>query len=351
MDSPQVLETAKRVISAEDDEQKKEIFSGLSPADKKKVRAEVKRISELSEGDRAKMLEEDDDDLDIDWSKLTPKAGGARINTKIEISEKELDDVWSSLESSDVSEFDDLISSAFDYQGFNADVVLGEIMKRGRAAGKAKQDILKDITSMCVAAHKKGSVTDRNYAKMKKSGQVEYDRLANIYKLVKGGTKGQPPETLSISRIGPTFPGRTVRLILAQKLGPKTFIGPMKSSTLASVMQTQFFPALLSSEIPERSKDYLIALCRAYTVDQSLALAGKRKQSLDEVWDTQINFVELTMNNKHPSEDARREMMGQIPWPTVYDKSLSCVVKIKQLDNSFQTPTRSDFLSDMAKFG
>nr|QYF49550.1 MAG: coat protein [Yunnan phenui-like virus] len=362
--SNEVLKAVDKVLAASSSEERVKVFAGMAQPLKKEVRKEIKRREE--EGSKGKKPEksgtegdsepEDDDLGDIDWSKIggppdvkkkvRPPKG---VASKIEITEKELDEIWASIESEDTSEYDLDVASAFDYQGFNAGQVLTQVMARGKRAGLEKTAILKDISLMAALAHKKGSINDKNYPKMKKAGQTEYDRLAGIYGLVKGGAKGMPPETVTISRIGPTFSARIMRLILDGKLEPKKFTGPFRSSTLHSVMQTQFFVSCLSTSIPERSLDWLIGLCRAYSSDQTLALAVGKKPSAEEVWDKQLSFVELTKNADHPSQEARKSMMAKIPWPEVYDKTASCTAAVKKIDNTFTGPTRTEFLSDISK--
>jgi hypothetical protein len=331
------------------------MFEKMEPVLKKAVRAEIKRREKEGVSSPQAPAEPEETLDDIDWSKL----GGASTKgkekaveaptQKTDVTEKELDEIWLSIEAEDTTEYDLETAAAFDYQGFNANTVLTQIMMRGKAAGLDRKTILRDISMMCAVSHKKGSINDKNYPKMKKAGQAEYDRLAGIYKLVKGGAKGMPPETVTISRIGPTFSAKIVRLILDEKLSAKSFIGPMKSSTLHSVMQTQYFVTTLPSSMPARSKEFISGLCRAYSVDQTIALAIGKKPSLEETWEKQANFIELTMNSDHPSDSARTSMVARIPWPAIYDKSATCVAKIKTVDSGFLVPSRADFLSDVIK--
>jgi hypothetical protein len=346
-----VITAADKVVAESTGGGKAKVFEKMSPAMKKAVREELKRREkgESSKTPEPARTEESLDD--IDWGKIgTGGTGGVSVKTvTADVTEKELDDMWSSIEADDTSEYDLEAAAAFDYQGFNATTILTQVMMRGKGAGLDKKTILKDISMMCAISHKKGSINDKNYQKMKKSGQTEYDRLAGLYKIVKGGAKGQPPEVLTISRIGPTFSSKIVRLILDEKLSAKSFVGPMKSSTLHSCMQTQFFVTVVPSTLPSRSQEFISGLCRAYSVDQTIALAQGKKPTTEESWEKQANFIELTKNSDHPSDTARKSMMAKIPWPDVYDKSSTCVAKIKIVDSGFLVPSRADFLSDIAK--
>lgn len=358
MSETAVNTAVEKVLAATTGGDKAKVFAGMDQPLKKAVRQELKRREEEAASSSKHEGTEDEGIDDIDWSKI----GGVKIDEKegkgkkkakevekVEVTEKELDEVWASIEADDTSEYDSDIAAAFDYQGFNAAAVLTQVMVRGKKAGLTKPAILKDISLMCAASHKKGSITDKNYQKMKKAGQAEYDRLAGTYGLVKGGAKGMPPETLTISRMGPTFSAKITRLILDQKLQGKVFTGPMKSSTMHSVMQSQFFASVIPSSLPARSQEFLTGLCRAYSVDQTLALTQGKKPSTEEAWDKQLSFVELTRTSTHPSDEARKSMMGKIPWPEVYDKTATCVSAIKKVDNSFVAPSRSDFLGDISK--
>jgi len=356
-----VKDAVTRVIAASTGEEKIAIFAAMDAPVKKAVRAELKRLEkeESVQGSSGKgkgKLEEtesEDDIGGIDWSKIgkgnIQAPAGLKKAAAAVVTEKELDEIWATIESEDTSEYDLDAALAFDYQGFNAQAIMTQVISRGKRAGLGRQAILRDISLMCALSHKKGSINDKNYPKMKKSGQAEYDRLAGIYQLVKGGARGSPPETITISRIGPTFSARIIRLILDGKLGSKSFIGPMKSSTLHSTMQTQFFVSVIPSGLPTRAQEFLTNLCRAYSTDQTLALTQGKKPSTEETWDKQLSFVELTRSSDHPTEEARRSMMSKIPWPEVYDKTGTCVAAIKKVDNTFTAPSRAEFLSDIAK--
>jgi hypothetical protein len=358
MSADKISIAVEKVLKAETGGDRAKVFAGMDQPMKKAVRAELKRREEEAAAGPAGSEEEEEGIEDIDWSKIgggvqipTPKGKGKRkdVNLKIEVTEKELDEVWASIEADDTSEYDPDVAAAFDYQGFSASAVLTQVMVRGKRAGLDRKVILKDISLMCAAAHKKGSINDKNYQKMKKSGQAEYDRLAGIYNLVKGGAKGMSPETLTISRIGPTFSAKITRLILDGKLPGKSFIGPFKSSTLHSVMQSQFFVSVVPSSLPDKSKDFIVGLCRAYSSDQTLALVQGKKPTAEEVWDKQLGFIELTRNSDHPSDEARKAMCSKIPWPEVYEKTASCVAAIKKVDNTFIAPTKTEFLGEISK--
>jgi len=353
-----VAEAVERVIAASP-EGRADLFKGMDQPMKKAVRKALKEREKTPETapplapkpkEQSTGGDSDEDLADFDWTKL---GGGAPlkkpVSVKVSVTEKELDEIWASIEADDTSEYDLDLATAFDYQGFNAQAVVSQIVSRGKRAGLGQKAILKDISLMCALAHKKGSINDKNYPKMKKSGQSEYDRLAGIYQLVKGGAKGATPETVTISRIGPTFSAKILRLILDGKLAAKTFIGPFKSSSLHSVMQTQYFVSVLPSTLPERSKEFITALCRAYSSDQTIALTQGKKPSAEEVWERQQSFVELTRSSDHPSDEARKSMSAKIPWADIYDKTNSCIAAIKRVDNGFAAPSRADFLSDLAK--
>jgi hypothetical protein len=359
MSAEAVTVAVEKILKAKTGGEKAKVFAGMDQPLKKAVRAELKRREEEVAGQGPAGTDEEEEGIEnIDWGKVgggveipSPKRKGKGKETgpKIEVTEKELDEVWASIEAEDTSEYDPESAAVFDYQGFSASTVLTQVMIRGKKAGLERKVILKDISLMCAAAHKKGSINDKNYQKMKKSGQAEYDRLAGIYGLVKGGAKGMPPETLTISRIGPTFSAKITRLILDSKLPGKSFTGPFKSSTLHSVMQSQFFVSVVPTSLPGRSSDFLVGLCRAYSADQTLALVQGKKPSNEEVWDKQLNFIELTRTSDHPSDEARKAMCAKIPWPDVYDKSDRCVAAIKKVDNTFVAPTKTEFLGDVSK--
>lgn len=305
--------------------------------------------------DKGKSADDDSEDEDFDWNAFQGQGGAETgLNNKITVivSETEMDKMWSSVDGNDLGDIDEEALGDFDYQGFDAATILKEIMKHGRSAGLSDKEILKDISTMASIAQKKGSITDKNYPKMKKAGQARYDTLAARYHIVKGSGQGKSPEVITVSRVGPTFPGRIMRMILAKKLSPRSFVGPFKSASMIDIFQTQAFPTAIVSTMEDVAKDYLIGLCIAYSCDQSIGITPKDKKppTPEEALKSQTNFIHLSYGSKHPTDEMRKDMMKGIDWPLLYDKSNTCASAYKKYQPEFVIPSRTDFLVSVAKF-
>jgi len=336
------------VTSAPDGAARSKIFQSMTPDIRKKVREEVKkRVADSKKAETKPPAESEESD--IEWDSISKPPGGVRIEP-IVVLESELDELWESMDGDTMADFDDSAASAFDYVGFDPKEVGRQMIIRGRTAGLNSSQIRKDLNTLLSAAHKKGSVNEKNYAKMSKSGQLEYNRLETLYKLKKGGSKGLPSETITVARIGAAFPGRIIRMLQAGKINPKTFQGPLKSHTLPSVMQTQAFAACIPSSLDEVAKDTVLMFARAYGADQSIVLSlEKKKPTAQEAWDKQLNFVSLTRDASYPSDANRKSMFKQIDWAAAYPKTDLCRKTIVSFDNSISFPTLEEFLTLIKK--
>jgi hypothetical protein len=337
---------ADRILAIPNDESRNDALKKLSNSQRKKVKQIMRDMMKDNE-------ESQDDEEEVDWSRVVEpgskrptvsqqQSGGVRV-TEVVVTEAELDTMWSNIDSNDLSGVDLLGLADFDYIGFNADLLLKEFVKRGKQANRSTKEILSDLTCLAALAHKKGSITEKNYPKMNKAGQTKYDELAARYGIVKGGGKGKGPEVITVSRIGPTVPGRIIRLIQAGHLAAKKFNGPLKSSSMPDIIQTQAFPVIIPNKLEQEAKDFLIGLCVAYSSDQSYIISERKKKIEDAVGD-QRNFIELSMSTSHPTESMRIEMFKTISWTSFYDKSITCANAYQKLVSDFTIPTKTDFL-------
>jgi len=335
------------------DDEKAVLMKGLSNTRRKKVNANIRERAEKKKGKEVEKSDEEEEE-EMDWEALKGVSGGGvpvvqKPAEKVVVSETEIDDMWSTIDGKDLGDIDESALADFDYQGFDAEVILRQVLTHGKSAGLTNKQIMKDITSLAGLAQKKGSVTDKNYPKMKKSGQAEYDKLAARYHIVKGSGKGKSPEIITVSRIGPTFPGRIMRMLSAGKLSARSFIGPLKSSSLPKILQTQAFPPALPTTMESDAKDFVLGLCIAYSVDQTIAIADGKKPTVEEALKTQVGFVMLSHNSKHPTETLRKDMVSQINWPDLYDRSLVCAQTYKKFSPDFVVIARTDFLAAISK--
>lgn len=354
-------DVVKKIRSAKAPDDKKTIFSTLTSAQKKLVRATISEQEEAEKkaadsaldvtgGGEGSDSDVDDNFLGAASSTTEEKKPKGKQAAVIAVKDADVAQMWDMLEKMEARNYDLSGISDFDYVGFNPSEVLKSIMAAGLKAGYGNNKIINDIGLMAGLAQKKGSVNNHNYTKMSKDGQKLYDRLAKDYGLKKGGGKGEPSNIITVSRIGPTFPGVIVQLLLDNKLTARSFAGPLRSSTLPTFMQTQAFPPIIPTGLAEASKVFLLGLCVAYSVDQSLAIqGGKNKPTVASVISTQQNFIVISHSGIYPSEKFRLQTFLTIDWNAHFDSLSACATAYRSNYSEFSIQSKSDFLSDINK--
>jgi hypothetical protein len=393
-----IAELVVSYFEAKDAEGRQKVFEGLNKQQKKDVRMEVKKQeddfkkadkekkdkkeekvkkseeSKEKKGKKGEKVEKEEDKDEKEKSEEeeseesseeessdsddTPETTSAEKKKKtkksvkiVEVTQDELDTAWDTIDGDDGDDFDEEGAKAFDYTGFNADLILEAMLKKKKTKNFSDKKFNDDISMLASLAQKKGSVNDHNYTKMSKQGQTTYDRLAKDYGIKKGSGKGEPADVITVSRIGPTFPGRIMQLILVKKLQPKTFSGQLKSNTLPNLLQTQAFPPIIPKGLPERSKDFLLCLSIAYGADQSVALSSKKTKKLttEEAIIEQSPFVQLSHGSKYPKEEIRVKRFMSIGLVALYDKMQICAKAFQKVAPEFVIPTKAEFTADLAK--
>jgi len=256
---------------------------------------------------------------------------------------------WAELEKLDpVSLISEEVTEAFKYIGFNPDVVIQELLFRGKKAGKNKDTIVSDLVNIVTIAIIKGSVTEGNLKKTSDKGKVLYKALQNSYDLVTGGSRGKDSTHLTVARVAASVPGIVIQVLIKKPGFAKTFIGPFGSKALPSYLRHQSAAACIPEGSSEKLKDFLIGLITAFTADQSKALS-KTKETPEELFDKQLNFVMTTFSSAHPTEENRKKIFQNFSLANDFDKLSIVAAKVKKVKTDFITLTLQELEEELKK--
>lgn len=263
--------------------------------------------------------------------------------------QKFVDAFWKELESLDpVTLMTSDVTDAFKYIGFDPDILLREVLYRGKQKGKDASTIQKDIVDMITIAIIKGSVTEKNLKKTSDVGKVFYKKLQDDYGLATGGAKGQDSTHVTVARVAAAVPGLVTQVLVKRPEFSKTFVGPFGSKSLPPYLRHQASAACIPESLPEKLKDYLLGLITAFTADQSKTLSNT-KDKPEEIFDKQLNFVLTTHNSKHPSEESRLKIFQTFSLSSDFEKLNTVAVRIKKVKSEFQTLTQQELDDELSK--
>lgn len=263
--------------------------------------------------------------------------------------QKFVEKFWEELEAMDpVTLVSDEVTDAFKYIGFDPDIVMREMIHRGKKAGKDGNQIMKDLVDIVNIAIIKGSVTEKNLKKTSDTGKVIYSNLQKVYELQTGGVKGKDSTHLTVARVAAAVPGIVTKVLVKRPDFSKTFIGPFGSKSLPPYLRHQAAAACIPEAISEKLKDYLLGLITAFTADQSKTLANK-KDSADVLFDEQQNYVMTTHNSKHPSESQRTKIFQNFSLSNDFEKLNVVAVKVKKVKPEFVALTQQELDTELVK--
>lgn len=267
----------------------------------------------------------------------------------VKITTAELDKFWNDLAQMDpTSLMSKDVTDAFQYVGFNPNLVMSEFILRGKGKGRTSAQIKQDLVDVVTIAIMKGSVTDKNLKKTSDAGKVFFKGLQDSYALHVGGSKGKDSTHLTVARIAAAVPGVIVQVLVKKPDFAKTFVGPFNSRSLPSQLKHQAVAACIPEKTPERLKTYLLGILSAYTADQSKALS-KSKDTPEELFDNQMNFVLTTYGSQHPEEPQRIKIFNSLGLSSHHDGLDVVARKIKSVKSDFQLMSKAELDEDLTK--
>lgn len=266
-----------------------------------------------------------------------------------DITEKDVEDIFTELQSeTSITSYSDEPMSGFDFDGFDPGTVIKVVLSKGKEKGVSREDVLKDLSHMATIAHKKGSITDTNYKRLKPAGKTMYDQLSTRYGLKLGGAKGQPADVITIGRIGPAMSGRIFLLLNSGKIKPKRYTGSCQSSTLPDIFQSDATASNIPAALTGVAQQYLLGLCEARSIDKSCSISPKTpKPKAKDVLQDQKQFVFTSYSSKYPAESDRLINFKKVSWDDLFDKTLPCAQAYKKINEEFAIPTKTDFSSSI----
>jgi hypothetical protein len=202
--------------------------------------------------------------------------------------------------------------------------------------------------TLCAISIIKGSINNNNIKKISDEGQQEISRLETTYGIKRGSGRKEKPEIVTISRIGATFPGKIIQLICAGKVQGRTFVGPFSSSSLPSFMRHQAFAAVIPKSLKQKTRDFLLSLVTAFSVDQSIQINPNKKEKTDPatIFMSQSNFVSVTHNSLYPPEHTKITIFKTMTFS--YDDLMPVARRIAAVVGDLIIPSMAEFNSDIA---
>jgi len=262
---------------------------------------------------------------------------------------KMVETFWEELEKLDpLTLLSDDVTDAFKYIGFDPDIVLRELLHRGRNKGKNADDIKKDLVDIATIAVIKGSVTENNLKKTPDAGKVFYKKLQDTYSLSTGGAKGKDSTHLTVARIAAAVPGIITQVLVKKPGFAKTFVGPFGSKSLPPYLRHQAAAACIPEGLSEKLREFILGLITAFTADQTKALSNT-KDSAELLFDNQLNFVMTTYGSKHPSEEQRKKIFQSFSLSSDYEKLSIVATKVKKIKPEFLVLTQQELDAELAK--
>jgi hypothetical protein len=271
-------------------------------------------------------------------------------DSAIDVSEQELREMWIDVDEINFLDIEDLeeIVKTFEYQGFNPDAILKSMIKRMKIAKLTKPQFLKDVSILCALAIIKGSITDRNITKMSDKGKMTYEDLEKRYGISRGGGKGKAAEVVTVARIAAAFPGTVLRLIQEGKVPSRTFVSDFRTHKLPGVLRHQALAACTPKDLPERSRNFVLGIVTAFSVDQSKVISNS-KSDVSTLVDRQQQFTLTAHNGIYPPDKIRTTIFKAFKWSTLFVDILPIANHIKSKWSDFDVVTKEEFLSDLAK--
>lgn len=269
-------------------------------------------------------------------------------NPAIDVSEKDMLDMWKLIDEHDVTLLDPEVVEAFKYQGFNPDAILKSLMKSKKTAKIDNSEFLRDITTLCALAVIKGSITDKNIKKMSDKGKTQYDLLEKRYGITRGGGRGKPAEVVTVARIAAAFPGKVVQLLQTQKVPGRDFVGEFQTHKLPGVLKHQALAACVPKDLAERSREFLLDLITVFSVDQTRTISRTKDSAMDLI-DRQKQFTNVSHGGAYPPEPMRKMIIKGFNWNDIFILINPVATHVKGKWNDFHMVTQQQFMEDINK--
>jgi hypothetical protein len=310
-----------------------------------------RRIEGKKEKDRKKKGKKPEEEKKETATPPETEAGGKPevVVRDLAKEQKNIENFWEELEKMDPTTLlSDSVMDAFKYIGYDPDVVLREFLHRGKAGGKGNEEIKQDMVDIITIAIIKGSVTEKNLKKTSDAGKVVYKNLQTVYQLETGGAKGKDSTHLTAARVAAAVPGMVTQVLIKRPEFAKSFIGPFGSKNLPPYLRHQAAAACIPDSTSPKLKEYLLALITAFTADQTKILA-KSKDSSEDLFDAQLNYVQTTFGAKHPTELLRQKIFSSFSLSNDFEKIKLVADRIKKVKSDFTNLTLQELEAELAK--
>lgn len=293
----------------------------------------------------------------------------ALVTSMEDITTQELDDFVSKIDAIQSSEVLNLISSLFDFQGFDPIQVIKKLLAinkyyqtKGSNPPETHETLKQDIMLMVAANIIMGNLQMRSAGRRSEKGRAALEYLVSKYKMKIGSTgAGLPSDTLTFPRVANSFPVLTCRS--AQALPSKNLSkSPFETKLIPKFMRVSAFASLCSEEMEERTREFLLTCVCAYSCDHMITVhegeKKKRRERKEEnaflpedAWAAQWDYILVSSTSPVPSLQMKRAMMTEFKVSGLYSVLEPIVRKsIDLLQSKWVIPTEQEFKKDIESF-
>lgn len=286
-----------------------------------------------------------------------------------EISQKEIQDFTSSMEVIKTDDILSLISSLFDFMGFDPRAIIKKLLivndyyiNVKKIKDESRETLKTDVIMMICANVVMGNLQNKSIGRRSATGRLALGYLKSKYKMTTGSTgAGRPSDDLTFPRVANSFPVLTCRAAMVLK--PKSFPGaPFSTSNLPWFMRVSAFASLCDEKLADRTRTFLLEAVCAYSCDQLIVVhEGEKKKrkvkktedvmSPQDAYGNQWDYILVASTSPVPDQKMKRSMIAELLVENYYS-DISEIVKTFRdlLKISSSLPTEEEFKSDLTAF-
>lgn len=275
----------------------------------------------------------------------------AIIKAMDEISDKEIIDFTSKMELVQEKDILGLVSSLFEFQGFDPKAIIRKLViineyyiKEKKLEEESRDTLMQDVVMMVCANVVMGNLQLKSMGRRSNTGRLALGYLVSKYQIMSGSTgAGLPSDTLTFPRIANSFPVVTCRA--ANVLKPKSFpSAPFKTAAIPHYMKVSSFASLCGDDMEGKTREFLLQCVCAYSCDQMITVhegeKKKRKRKGEKADETmtpldaygnQWDYIVAASGSPVPSPEMKRAMLLELKVENMYSSLIDIVKRFREI--------------------
>lgn len=292
----------------------------------------------------------------------------ALVQSMDAISTQEVQNFVSKIEAIQGGEVLSMLSSLFDFMGFDPIQIIKKLIAVNRYYRETKgmsdetEETLKiDVMMMVSANIIMGNLQVKSIGRRSNKGRAALEYLVSKYQMKIGSTgAGLPSDVLTFPRVANSFPVLTCRS--AQVLPMKQLpISPFGAKGIPREMRVGPFATFCPEELESRTRMFLLKAVCAYSCDHMVTVAaGERKKRKskevsdfgpEDAWAAQWDFILVSSSSPVPEMKTKRAMMTEFRLENAYSSLIDVIKKVHELvklDDAI--PSEEEYQKDIQAF-